>query len=131
MRPSEPDTHLHRALRREHDAHRRSLITHHSLRAASGTIAALAVLVLLGVLLPVSETTAWLRTGLLLAALAVALGLAWLGFRARRLELHGYLEAAETRFPELRSWLRNALDLERRPPEHGSRELASAVGRET
>ena len=47
--------------------------------------------------------------------------------RANSPGFDGFLERLERRFPEVRSWLRNALEFELHAPAHGSRELAHAV----
>ncbi|HYM81365.1 MAG TPA: hypothetical protein VEY91_08125 [Candidatus Limnocylindria bacterium] len=126
-----PDKTLDPVLNRWHRAYRRALVTRHALRAAAGCIAAIAVMVLAGLALPVNEGSAWLRLAVVLGLCMLAIGAGVAGFLRRVLRLDAYLQLAESRFPELRSWLRNALELERRPPEHGSRELAGALAAET
>jgi len=105
------------------------------LRHVLGAVAAIALLiagaVLLGVIAPPGPATAWLRAALtLLASLAVVLLAAWRQF-TRVPRFDPYLESVEARHPQLRSWLRNALELETRPPAYGSHELAEALSRET
>ena len=104
-------------------------------RHVLGAFAAIALViagaVLLGVLVPPGPATAWLRATLtLLAALALVL-LAARRQIARVPRFSVYLEGIESRHPTVRSWLRNALELEDQPPAWGSRELAEALSRET
>jgi hypothetical protein len=125
------DRPLRRELTRHHRALRRALIARHALRAAAAIAVAIGAAVLLGLALPVSPASAALR--LALVALAGLAALAW-AVRRTALETPAFdrfLERAEGRFPGLRSWLRNALDVEARPPAHASSELASAVVAET
>ncbi len=126
-----PPTTLRQPLARAHSAVRRALALRSSLAASSRVTLMLAVVVLLGVLLPVSPATAWLRLGLFGVAAIVALVLALRRFLAEAPRFDGWLEQVEARFPETRSWLRNALDLERRPDPHTSAELAGAIQAET
>lgn len=104
-------------------------------RHVLGAFAAITLLiagaVLLGVIVPPGPALAWVRAMLtVLAAFAVAL-LAARHQISRVPRFSVYLESVEAGHPALRSWLRNALELEARPPEHGSRELAEALSRET
>lgn len=126
-----PHTDLRRPLERAHAAVRRALVLRSGLKAASGALLALAAVVVLGVLLPLSPATAWLRLALFLAAALAVLGLALRRFLAEAPRFEGWLDQVEGRFPETRSWLRNALDLERRPDPHTSAELAGALRAET
>src|SRR5207244_5507818 len=59
------------------------------------------------------------------------LALAVLRYRAAALPFDGFLERIEARFPEVRSWLRNAMDFQAHPPPDTSAELASALHDET
>ena len=122
---------------------RRSLRTAHSdvragvtpwaraLTAVSRTLVALAAVVVLGVLLPIRPATAMFRLVLFALAAVVVLVLAARAFLRAAPAFDAYLERAEGRFPELRSWLRNALDLETRPDPDTSTELAGALRAET
>ena len=80
---------------------------------------------------PTGEALAWARLLVAAAAGLAALALAVAGFLRARPSFDAYLERVEDRFPAVRSWLRNALDFERRPPAHTSPELARALGDET
>jgi hypothetical protein len=126
-----PETPLHHRLRRRHRGLRAALIGRYAVRAAAACAAMVALAVLAGVLLAPSEPGAWTRLGVLLAAAGVAITLAIVGLRRHSRSFDGYLDMAEAGFPDLRSWLRNGLDFERRPPEHSSPELARAVIAET
>src|SRR5439155_23841518 len=109
----------------------RALIVRHALRAAGFIAIALAVAVVAGLVLPVRPGTAWLRLTLLLAATLGALVAAVRAFHAARPGWDRWLERVEQAFPEIRSWLRNALDLEARPPANVSPELGGALLEET
>jgi hypothetical protein len=106
-----------------------------ALRAALSGAALLAAAAvgatLLGLLLPMSPGTAGLRLGLLAAAALWAAGAAIARVRREAETFDRFLERIEARFPEVRSWLRNALDLEQRPPAGTSLELADALRDET
>jgi hypothetical protein len=93
--------------------------------------AAIAVAVAIGVLIPTAERGAWIRLSLL-ALVAAGLLLATLfSFGRARRTLDAWLEEAEAAFPTIRSWLRNALELERRPSAHTSQDLSAALSVET
>ena len=127
MTPRPPATPLRSRLRDVHARVRRALVARHVLRASAAGIVLLAFCVTAGLALPRTPGTAGLRLGLfVLGALAAAL---WAARNAAR-ELprwDGWLESLEARFGELRSFLRNALDLEAAPAAHTSSELAGAV----
>jgi hypothetical protein len=131
MTSREPDTPLQRQLHRHHRDLRFALILRYALRPAAACAVAIAVLVIAGAVWAPGEPWAWARLALLVGCAIAALALAVTALRRRSLSLDGFLETAEGRFPELRSWLRNALELERRPPSHGSPELARALTDET
>lgn len=126
-----PDATLHPRIRRRHAAVRRAWVLRHALRAAGVAAVAIAAGVALGAAWPTGPGFAWVRLALValvsLGALAVAV--ARLGRDAPSFDV--YLERVETRFPEVRSWLRNSLDFERQPAAHASRELERAVAEET
>jgi hypothetical protein len=131
MTPPTPLPDLRRQLSAAHGRVRRALITRHALRAASIAAVGLSVAVAAGLILPVRPVTAWLR---LLGAGAIGIaGLAGAlaAFRRQRPRFDTWVERIEQRFPEVRSWLRNALDLEARPPAHASCELGAALVEET
>jgi len=122
---------LRQILSRHHGRLRGALIVRHALRAAATAALGLTVAVVLGAVLPVEPATAWARA---LAALLVAgagLVLALAEFRRTVPGFDRYLERVEEHFHGVRSWLRNALDLEARPAAHTSPELAAALARET
>lgn len=116
-----------RTLRSAHARVRLAHALRASLAALSRSALALAAVIAAGVALPLTPTTATAR--------AIALGIAVLACvalavrAARRSTPHwdGWLERLESAFPDVRSWLRNAVDLERTPPAHGSAELIGAV----
>src|SRR4029079_8373289 len=95
-------TPLLRRLSSVHDAHALRRAVAIGLRAAAAVIVAVAALVLLGLLLPVSPATARTRTIVLgLAAFAAAF---WAVRRVRRtsVSFDGFLEQVELAFPALR-----------------------------
>lgn len=106
---------------------RLALVARHASRAAALAVAAVALGLVAGTLLPVSPATAWMR----LTSVALgSLGAMFLAVRAFLAEAPGWdtwLEAVEQRFPEVRSLLRNALDFEHHGDAHTSDELATAV----
>jgi hypothetical protein len=111
--------------------HQSALALRFGLRAAAAVAAAIAVAVLLGAALSGGVTAAWVRLVLLALAAAAAVAAAVRRFSGRSLVFDAFLEQVERRFPAVRSWLRNSLDLEARPPAHASAELASALTAET
>jgi hypothetical protein len=122
-----PDPSLRQPLVRTHRGHQRRLIARAVLGASAGAAALITLALALGVLSPPGVALAWTR----LIALALAL-LAVLAVRLRELlrdrtTLAGWLERVEAHFPAVRSWIRNALELETASGEHTSGELARAV----
>lgn len=126
--PAPSLTHL---LRRAHARVRRAWMARAVLRAAAAAAALLAVAVAAGLALPLSPATARARLALFLGGSLAALALALAGLVRRSPRWTAWLESVEARFPDVRSWLRNALDLEARPPAHTSPELAAALRAET
>src|SRR5262245_29674201 len=126
-----PETPLRRSLSRQHRAVRAALMTRHALRGAAFVAAAVAVAVIAGALIPTGPAGAWTRLLLLIAASAVGIGAAALAFRRVAPSLDRWLEDVEARFPELRSWLRNAIEFEGDTPSDTSPALARAVADET
>ena len=126
-----PESLFVRLISRHYAALRRALALRHGLRAAGRSTLAIALAVALGVLWPGGERFAWSRLVLAAGAAVAALALAVTGFLRARPSFDAYLERIEERFPAVRSWLRNALDFERRPPAHTSPELVRALGDET
>lgn len=126
-----PTSPLQQRLRSVHTRVRRALAFRHALRAAAAACVLLAFAITAGLALPRTPGFAWARLVLLvlgsLAALAVAVG----GARRDAQGWDAWLESLEARFAGLRSWLRNALDLESAPARHTSGELADAVRGET
>ena len=122
---------LHSGLSRPHADHARRRALRFALRGAAAIAVAVVLLVLAGLLLPLSPVSAAMRLGVF--ALVALASLAWAALATARSSesLDGFLERVESRFPEVRSWLRNALDLERHPPAGTSAELASALRAET
>jgi hypothetical protein len=131
MTPREPDNSLWELLSRHYTSLRSALVLREGLRAAGRTAVVIALGVALGVAWPSGEPLAWARTVAVLAAFAVALAMAVASLLRALPSFDGFLERVEGRFPAVRSWLRNALDFERRPPAHTSPELARALSRET
>ncbi len=126
-----PDTSLRRILARHHRAVRGALVARHGLRGAASACALVTLAVIVGVAFPLGPGAAWARLILLLAASALAGATAVRGFRSAAPGFDTWLEGIERQFPELRSWLRNALDLESSPPPDTSPVLARALAGET
>ncbi|HKQ59455.1 MAG TPA: hypothetical protein VJY35_16445, partial [Candidatus Eisenbacteria bacterium] len=131
MKPREPETPLQHVLSRHHRAVRRVLVMRHALRGAAIVCAVVTFAVLVGVAFQAGPGFAWTRLVLTAACGLVAIAAAVLGFRRAAPAFDAWLEHIESRFPELRSWLRNALDLEASPPPDTSPALAKALGAET
>ncbi|MCC6349460.1 MAG: hypothetical protein IT347_07705 [Candidatus Eisenbacteria bacterium] len=125
-----PSPSLTSQLRRRHAAVRRALATRHALRAAAACAVLLAVAFSIGIALPAGPGGSLARLVLLGAASLSALALAVRAFAADAPRFADWLEVIERRFPALRSWLRNALDLESGRDAHTSGELASALAAE-
>jgi hypothetical protein len=123
-------TPLLRTLTGRYGARTRALALRLGLRATAAVAAFLALAVAAGTLVAMGPAAASVR--LAVVALAGLGALAWAARGAARLSLgfEGYLERIEQRFPEVRSWLRNALDFERRAPRDTSEELARALREE-
>jgi hypothetical protein len=118
---------LQTRLTRAHDAVRRALMLRHALRGAAALCALVALLVLAAVPLELGPRAAWVRSALGAALALAVVARALASVRAALPRFDAWLEGLEARFPDTRSWLRNALDLERTPPVHGSAELAGAL----
>ena len=128
---SRPRSPLTRAIAGRYRARNQALALRMALRGAAAAVLALALAFAIGALFPSGSGAAWVRLAtVVLAALAA---LVWSARNTARLSLgfDDYLERVEQRFPEVRSWLRNALDFESRPPRDTSAELALAVQEET
>ena len=126
-----PDPILERLVSRHYAALRRALTLRHGLRAAGSVAVVVTLALVLGVAWPTGEPLAWTRQLAVAGAAVAALVLAVAGLLRARPTFEAYLERIEERFPAVRSWLRNALDFERRPPAHTSPELVRALGDET
>jgi hypothetical protein len=122
-----PTSSLQTRLRSVHTRVRRALALRHALRAAAAACVLLAFAVTAGLALPRTPGFAWARLGVLILGSAVALAVAVGGARRDSQGWDAWLESLEARFAGLRSWLRNALDLESAPARHTSGELADAV----
>jgi hypothetical protein len=122
-----PDPTLRPLLSRHYAALRRALIARHALRGAATVAGLVALALAVGMALPASPATAWARLVALAAGSLAALALVVARLRGSLPGFAAYLEDAEARFPEIRSWLRNALDLERRPAPDTSPALVGAV----
>ena len=122
-----PATPLRSSLRAVHARIRRALVLRHALRASAAASVLLAFAVTAGLALPRTQATAGVRLALFAAGALLSLVLAALAMRRDTPRWDGWLESLEGRFAGLRSWLRNALDLEASPGSHTSGELAQAV----
>lgn len=120
---------LRRTLQRQHAAVRGAIVARRALRAFAAGASLVAIAVLLGAAGggPGASTA---RLAALLVAIAATLAL---GVRALLAELPRFdhwLESVERARPDVRSWLRNALDLESNVPAGTSNELAGALVQE-
>src|SRR5690242_8356589 len=130
MTSRQPATPLQLQLRRVHARVRGALVARHALRATAAAVVLLVFCVTAGLALPRVPATAWARLALFAGGAAVALGIAARGMLRDTPRWDPWLESIEGRFGELRSWLRNALDLERAPAAHTSDALAGALREE-
>src|ERR1051325_2100786 len=110
-----PATPLRSSLRAVHARIRRALVLRHALRASAAASVLLAFAVTAGLALPRTQATAGVRLALFAAGALLSLVLAALAMRRDTPRWDGWLESLEGRFAGLRSWLRNALDLEASP----------------
>ncbi len=125
-----PDTTPRLKLRAAHRAVTRALAWRHGLVGAAGCAVLLAASIAFGAAVPPGVGAAWLRLAFTVLACGAAVVLAARGYAAARPRFDGWLESVELAFPAVRSWLRNALDLERAPDPHTSASLAGAVSAE-
>ncbi|NOT34374.1 MAG: hypothetical protein HOP12_09415, partial [Candidatus Eisenbacteria bacterium] len=125
------DFQLRNPLGRQHRSYTNAVLAHFALRAAAACTVAIGIAVLLGVAWPTGVAGAWLRLASLSVGAIAILFVALSHVRRHSRTLDGWLDLAEQRFPELRSWLRNALELERASTTPDapvtSNELAAAV----
>src|SRR5206468_11235544 len=126
-----PDPPLDHILDRHHRAVRRALVIRHGLRGAAAACALVVLAVVVGVTLPLGPGAAWARLLLTLAGVALAIAAAVRAFRSAMPGFDAWQEGIERRFPELRSWLRNAFELQAAPPADTSPALARALTAET
>jgi len=126
-----PETSLRRSLTRHHRDVRGALVTRHGLRGAATVCIVVALAVIVGVALPLGPGTAWARLVLTLAGCVFAVFAAVAAFARAAPGFDAWLEGLERHFPDLRSWLRNGLDLEASPPADTSPVLARALATET
>jgi hypothetical protein len=122
-----PDPSLRQPLVRTHRGHQGRLIARAALAASAGAAVLIALAIAIGVVAPPGVAAAWFRVTLLVLAIVAVLAIQIRALMRDRKTLDGWLETVEKRFPAVRSWLRNALELETTPAEHTSRELAHAV----
>src|SRR5256885_2566278 len=126
---------LRSRLRAAHPRVRRAPIARHALRATAAALVLLAFCVTAGLALPRDPSTAVLRLGVFVLGTCVALAMAMRALWRDFPRWDAWLESLEGRFTDLRSWLRNALDMEQEeresggsgPAPHTSGELADAV----
>jgi hypothetical protein len=126
-----PETSLHRHLSRHHRAVRNALVLRHALRAAAAIAVTFTVALAIGAAFAFGPGGAWTRLVLATGASLLAVAAAVLAFRRQAPGFEAWLEGVEGHFPALRSWLRNALDLEAAPPPGTSPALAHALTAET
>lgn len=131
MTPRPQTTPLRDRLRSLHRRVRRALVLRHALRATAAALVLLTFGVTAGLMLPRTPLTATLRLSVFVIGAVVALAYAVRGALRELPRWDAWLESLEERFAPLRSWLRNALDLESAPHQHTSGELAGAVRDET
>ena len=102
-----------------------------ALRGAERCAVLVALALFIGVAITPGVATAWLRLSLLATAAVMALLAAGARYARNVLSMPAYLEQAESRFPNLRSLLRNAVDFEGAELRDVSPELAGALRQET
>ncbi len=125
-----PDPSLRQPLVRTHRAHHRRLLARTALLGAAYAAGWIALLVAVGVAFAGGVGASVARLVVALAGILLAVAAATTRFLRERRTLDAWLEHVETRFPAVRSWLRNALELEADPGVGASPELAGAVVRE-
>ncbi len=130
-----PEGSIRNSLGRRHQSLRRALALRLGVRAGAAGAVAIAIAVVLGALIGLGETGAWARLVMLGVACVAAIAWAVARFAAAAPKFDTYLERVESRFPDVRSWLRNAIDFASPRTDAAaagtSRELAEAVTRET
>ena len=103
----------------------------HALRGAAAICATAAFALAVGVAITLGPAGAWTRVLLGAGAALFALAAAVLAFLREAPGFATWLEGIEGQFPGLRSWLRNALELESAPLTDASPVLARALTEET
>ncbi len=114
-------------LKGQYDALRRAAVLRHALRASAAIAILITLAVALGLAWRMGPSGAWTRLGLLALAALALLALACARVRAAVPTFASFLDGIESRFPDLRSLIRNAFDLERAESPHTSGELAAAL----
>ena len=127
MTSRSPAPPLGRTLASQHAALRRAAVMRHALRAAAVISALIALAVALGIAWRMGPSGAWARLVAVGALSCAALALALIRLRRDVPSFASFLETIETRFPDLRSLLRNAFDLEGGGSAYTSGELADAL----
>jgi hypothetical protein len=127
MTTREPAPSLHQSLHRHHLWLRAAAILRHALRAAAAIAVVIAFAVLAGWLAPLGVLGAQARLALTAFAALAILAAATARTRRASVAFDAFLESAERRLPNLRSLLRNAVDLEAAGAGRNSEELAQAV----
>ena len=131
MSSRDPDTPLRGTLRGSYRSLCAGLGMRLGVRAMALLVTGGGAALVLGTFLGLGETAAWVRLVLVLAFAAAVIAAAALRYRRSLPGFESYLERVEERFPQVRSWLRNALDLQQHPSGHTSPELARALCSET
>jgi hypothetical protein len=122
-----PASSLHQLLQRHHLWLRASAVLRHALRSSAAIAAVITLAVLAGWLLPMGTAAATLRLAFVILVALAFLWIAVVGARRASPTFDRFLEFAEQRLPDLRSLLRNAVDLEASGAGFGSEELATAL----
>ena len=131
MTSQAPEHALLRTLHRHYASLRRAWIGRHALRAAAAIAAGLTLAVAVGFALSGGTSLALARLAFVVLAAAAVLVVAVRSQLRSVPRFDTWLQRIEERFPDVRSWLRNALELEGAPPPHTSAELARALSSET
>jgi hypothetical protein len=122
-----PEHTLRHPLGRQHQRFNRALLIRYALRGAAWCALAIAAAILVGLLFATGTAGAWTRLLALTAAAVVAIVASTRDFLRQRLDLDAYLERVEAHLPQLRSWIRNAVDFEATSHPHVSADLATAL----
>jgi DNA segregation ATPase FtsK/SpoIIIE-like protein len=124
---------IRNVLDRHHRTVRRAHALYAGVRGAALAVVPLTLATLAGVLATLGVGAAWVRLALLGGALLLTLFWTVRRFLRRAPAFDRFLETAESRFPDLRSWLRNAVDFSASSDEANgtSSQLAHAVLDET